>query len=59
MNILLAYVWDKGLKIYKHILMKDYEGKMRAFCKWSKPYKTRGKAHKRKESDFGIGPSLK
>ena len=30
-NTLLAYVWDKMLKIYKHILMKAYECKMRAF----------------------------
>ena len=30
-NTLLAYVWDKRLKIYKHILMKAYECKMRAF----------------------------
>ena len=59
MNTLLAHVWDKGLKIYKHILMKAYEGKMKAFCKWSILYKTRSKAHERNMSDFVTGPSLK
>ena len=60
MNTLLAYIWDKGLKIYKHILMKAYECKMRAFfANWLSPMKQGGKAHEKEESDFVIGPSLK
>ena len=59
MNTLLANIWDKGLEIYKHILMNAHECKMNAYCKWTKPYETRGKAHERKGSDFVIKPSLK
>ena len=29
-NALLAHIWDKGLKISKHILMEAHESKMRA-----------------------------
>ena len=40
MNALLAHIWDKGLEIYKRILMKAHECKIRAYCKWTKPYET-------------------
>ena len=30
MNTLMAYIWDKGLEIYKYILMKTHECKVRA-----------------------------
>ena len=59
MNTLLAHIWDKGLKISKHILMKAHECKLRALLKRTKPYEATGKAYERKGSDFVIGPSLK
>ena len=30
MNTLLAHIWDKGLKIHKHVLMKTQESKLKA-----------------------------
>ena len=59
MNILLAHVRDKGLKIYKHNLMKAQVCKMRVFCKWTQTHEARGKVHKKKGSDFIIGTSIK
>lgn len=56
-NTLLAYIWDKGSKIYKYIIMKAYECKMRAFfANGPSPMKQGGKAHKREGSDFVSGP---
>ena len=52
MNTLLAHIWDKWLKIYKHILMKVHECKMRVLCKWTKPNETRGETYERKGSEF-------
>ena len=42
----------RQMKIYKHILMKAHECKMRVLCKWTKPNETRGKTYERKGSEF-------
>ena len=38
-NALLAYIWDKGVEVYKHILMEARECKMRAFLNGPSPMK--------------------
>ena len=32
--------------------MKAHKCEMRAYCKWTKPYESKGKAHERKGSGF-------